>query len=386
MELDSKLMSCYASIARAAGLSINENGYVVIKTDKSSELWTVNGKKICLPLKSNMTTDPEQVDFFNVLRENSISDMSEVTQKLRTNFNIKINTSTVLLMQMLISIATNTDTHSKLNPDQSEMLATLGVPKEDTIRKWGELMVKIISSNDPLDNPVKIFLKRGGTLDGKKYARVAFVSFPLYEKLCEEGLDKLLGVKLNKKDIETIKNAFKYIFPRIDEQNAYSCGINSAIAPFTEALMASISRLGDCINTVSDLFEPFIDSPEIISVDNEWVLYFDNLDDLVPEIKQTPFNSASVKQQVVEEKVTPTFTQTKPVINNTPPWGNNQQVVPQMEIVDGTSFTSVMRAKGVNLNTAPSFGWGQQQQQQPQQYVPSWARGGNSFGNGGFVI
>lgn len=385
MELDSKLMSCYASIARAAGLSINENGYVVIKTDKSSELWTVNGKKICLPLKSNMMTNPEEVDFFNVLRENSISDMSEVTQKLRTNFNIKINTSVVLLIQTLINIATNSDMHPKLNPDQSEMLATLGVPKEDTIRKWGELMVKIISSNDPLDNPVKIFLKRGGTLNGKKYARVAFVSFPLYEKLCEEGLDKLIGVKLNKKDIETIKNAFKYIFPRIEEQNAYSCGINSDIAPFTEALMSSVSKLGDGINSVTELFEQFIDSPEVISVDNEWVQYFDNLDDLVTEIKKTPFNSSAAKQQIVEEKATPTFTQTKAAVSNTPPWVVNQhQGAPQMDIVDGSSFSSVMRSKGINLNTVPSYGWGQQQQQ-PQQYVPSWARGGNSFG-GGVVI
>ncbi len=69
--------------------------------------------------------------------------------------------------------------------------------------------------------------------DDERYTFVLFesyisVEFPIYNKL-KEAKPKLLGVEINKNEIEVIKAIYQYIFKNIDKKNAYSLLNNSLL-------------------------------------------------------------------------------------------------------------------------------------------------------------
>lgn len=390
-----KLLQLYESILNAACLSVDADGFVSVRLQNDNSPTTVNGKRLALPTQKHLANpQPDSKMIFHPLSENIMRGESEVTTKLRHSFNVRFNFTFAAVAQSLLQIASSVAEHHKLNPEQSEVLSALKDADETTLVNFSKIMVNSIK-NDPGKSFVNIYLKRGGKIGDKKYARIGVVSFPFYEQLQNKEED-VCGVKLRVKDRATLKALCEYIFPAIKNTEAYNAGSDSQIAPFLEALMKTVKCLAMCFNDIFDLFNKHIEGYEELVFNSDWVETLDNLPSLMNEIRMIPIqagNEGSTKANGVvgsnlptqQPLVTPV---TQPIQNTayTPPvpmqtnYHNqqyNQPVVQNPTMPQGLVKTD----KGIDLQSLlksnpAMFGnhnFQQQMQQVQAPYVPRFA-------------
>lgn len=280
------LLKLYEEILKTAKLSVTKDGYVDSEVFGSKKPFTISGKRLVLPTNEQLRNpDKEARIIFHPLRENPMHyGESEVLASFRSALNMRLNASLALLVASLTRLASSVAEHKKLNPDQSEYLSV--VKSADT--KTFDALAKIISAM-PLGQTTKafvsIYLKKGGQIEGEKFKKAAIVSFPFYEELLEIK-DNVYGVKLRQKDRQVFLNLLKYLFPKIENKNAYSAGSNSNVAPSLECIMGALKNIGIEINTQAENFKNVIDDSDEIAIASDWVDAFSHIESFVPEINR----------------------------------------------------------------------------------------------------
>jgi len=293
-------------------MTADSEGFVSFSMVGKKEPVLIDGKRLVLPTQENQRNpQPDQKIIFHPLTENVMRNESETLNKLRSVFNIKLNYAFAALAQNLLTIATSVSDHAKLNPSQSEMLSWVKTADEQTVVNFSKMMTNVIK--EKYDSAfVNIYLKRSGTVNMTKYARVGVVTFPLYAELCTEQ-ETVYGVKVRTKDREAIKGIHEYIFSKIKEKEGYNVGSNSLVAPFLDSLMRTLMGIGSDINAVVDLFENKINDSDELKFSSDWWDDFINMDSLVNEIRKIPpqkGNEGTVTQASVPmNQVQPTQTQ-----------------------------------------------------------------------------
>lgn len=381
-----KLLELYESILKAACLSVDNDGFVSVKLQNDNSPSMVNGKRLALPTQKHLANpQPDSKMLFHPLAENIMRGESEVITKLRHSFNVRFNFTFAALGQSLLQIASSVAEHHKLTPEQSEVLSALKDADETTAINFSKIMINSIK-NDPGKAFVNIYLKRGGKIGDKKYARIGVVSFPFYEQLQNKDED-VCGVKLRVKDRATLKALCEYIFPAIKNTEAYNAGSDSQIAPFLEALMKTVKCLAMCFNDIFDLFNKHIDGYEELVFNSDWVEGLDNLPSMMGEIRMIPIqagNEGSTKANgtvvntmpVQVPLVTPVAQQT-PVHFVSPQQYNNpvvqNPVTPQglIKTDKGIDLQSLLRSNPAVFGNQYSQHYQHQQPQAP--YVPRFA-------------
>ncbi len=410
MEKVMNIIDLYKSILECGNLTTDKDGYVSVKITNSPVL--ISGKRLVLPTQKQLTSNNWQEEIkFHPLSENILRGESEIITKLRSVFNIRLNYTFAAIAQNLFSIVASTAEHHLLNPEQSEMLSAIQEVDETTLDLFNKITIAAIKDS-PEKAFINVFLKRGGTINGKKYSRVGVVTFPLYEELKNAEQDTIYGIKLRVKDKLAIKQLFEYILPNLDVAESYNFGTDSNIAPFLHALMGTVLNVGSKFNDVLELFSKEIDDSEMLLFASDWVPTFENLGEMLPQIRLIPTqigNEGSVKlteavtpqvapvQQPVQQPLayqpvvaqpTQTYQPPAPVAQ---PWQHPQQQVYQQPqpvqqngIVvtsDGVDFNSVLRTKpqiaamGMNVGQQMMF-----QPQMNQQANPRWANPQPQFG------
>ena len=290
-----KLIDLYKSILTCAGMTYDNEGFVSVKMGKDrSPARTSDGKQIVLPtLEQQMNGDRTNSVVFHPLQENIMrSGESEVISKLRSVFNIKLNYTFGAVAQSLLTLCASIADHRKLSPDQSEMLSAIKDVDEKTIVAFTSMMLNSLKGS-PEKSFVNIYLKRKAIFDDKTYARGGVVTFPLYAELIKDQ-DKYYGVKLRAKDKSALIQLHQYIFPGIDDYPcSYNRGSNSDVAPFIDALMCTVMGIASKYNDILELFGDIIDSHDDLVFSSDWVESFENLQDLVPQIRQVPMQSGN---------------------------------------------------------------------------------------------
>jgi hypothetical protein len=175
---------------------------------------------------------------------------------------------------------------------------------EKTLEVFAKLL-REMPANQTKQAFVSIYLKRGGLVHGKKYSRVAVVSFPLYEELIK-GNDTVYGVKLRKKDIQAITNLLDYLFPNIGGDCAYWHATDSVIAPYLEALMGAVMKVGSSINDTVELFRNCLANPDKLTIASDWVEDFEKLPSMQADICLVP-NQAGGEGSALKEAPAPTL-------------------------------------------------------------------------------
>lgn len=286
------ILKLYEAILNAACLSVDNDGFVSVKLNNDNSPFTVNGKRLVLPTTHHLSNpQPDSKILFHPLSENIMRGESEVVTKLRYAFNVRLNFTFAAVGQSLLQIASSVAEHHKLNPTQSEMLSALKDADETTLVNFSKIMINSIKQ-DPEKSFINIYLKRGGTIDNKKYARIGVVSFPFYTQLLSTD-EKVCDVKLRVKDRATLKALCEYIFPMIKDPEAYNAGSDSQIAPFLDALMKTVKNLAMCFNDVLDLFNKQINSHEDLVFNSDWVEPFDNLGSMLNQIRMIPVQAGN---------------------------------------------------------------------------------------------
>lgn len=290
-----KLNELYTSILSAAGLVVDEKGFVSVNNQLFTESTKndpvlVDGKRLVLPTHEHLTDPNKQSKLiFHPLSENILRGESVVVAKLRSLYTVRLNFAIAGIVTGLLDICASINKHRKLNPDQAGVLSVAPNCDEGTVDVFHSLLHKVFSDEITF---VKFYLRRSGIIKGVKYSRAGIVTFPFFEALVE-AKDSLCGVKLRKKDKEAIQAIFEFILPGIGENEHYNRGSDSMIAPFLDALMKTFMGIAGALNDIIELYKDQIEDIEKLTFDSDWVEAFDNLEGMMSEIRKVPVQAGN---------------------------------------------------------------------------------------------
>ncbi len=286
-----KLINLYKSILRYVKLEADENGFVYngyksVKNPDQKDPTTIGGARLVLPYPENLKNYiPGKTIIFHPLYENILRGESDVLVAFRSALNVRLNYTIAIVAKSILSICANPELLNKIDPDQASALYRIGVVDDTCLNNFITLINYCIKKK-PEGFFISLILRKGITLDGKRYSRAGIVKFPIMYELNKE--ENPYGLKLRQKDIEIYKNVFEFILPELNIQDRYSFGSDSGVAPSIEAIMKSSMKVASRLNDILEEYKDNIDGYEDLIFDSDWVDDFNNLDALDPEIRRVP--------------------------------------------------------------------------------------------------
>jgi len=416
-----KLLDLYRAMLTLGNMTADEDGFISGSIAGMTEEVpvTIKGLRMVLPtskqLRSGNWEHPDRV-VFHPLYENVMRGESKVLEKYRNLIMTRINFIIGVVGTGMLTLAASNARHAELNPEQSKFLRITKNIDEKTLDVFGKLL-DAASVADVKSQPLSLYLKRSGTVAGKKYSRVGVVAFPIYEELMKDG--PAFGIKLRQRDREVIKGFFEYVFPHIADVGAYNRGSDSPIAPFTDALIRTTASVAAPLNDVIEMFKNVVDDISDLQIEMDWLPYFDTLETFQKEIRAIPMQPGNEGTPInkgvapVETAAPATVQETAKVQQNDvsghhaipmstvtaaithPPVQHTQQQQPVARTERGLDFGSLIRSNPaygpqyqsgptnqamLNRNMPSRFdapqGWGHQQQNWNQQQQGNWGGGG----------
>lgn len=364
------IIKIYKDILEFSGMSSDEKGLVSIKVGSSMEPALIKGERLVLPIPTQLVHNPDDKKVvFHPLMESIVRGPSVVIDKLLHCVNIKLNYTVGIIMQSLLSLIASAELHSRLSPQQHELLLGIESIDDKVITAFTNAMLQGMKTK-PDRLFINLYLKKGGKVKDKKYASVGIISFPFFSEIDE--------MKVRVKDKTAFKQLFKFMFPDIDDKEAYNYGSESRIAPVAESLLKTSGILAVRLNELLNVYKDYIDNPEMLVFKLDWLDYFDNLEDIASDIRKIPMQSGNEGSIGVQKPTPPPATQFIPQPINPgypqPYHQPAQQPIQQPQTVvtnRGIDFRSLVNANPQLIGNAqramPAY-------QQPQQRTPSWAR------------
>lgn len=288
--MESKLIDIYKALCATAHIVVNSDATLSLQTkgrDGVIKLLPLapKGQRMVLPTKAQQNkVGWEDRVAFHPMSENIGRGESEVLERYRMLLTERLNVVTSAVITRLLQIALSPDDQKKLNPEQSEYLSLVKKVSPLTLERFEEIQRKMPAGKHT-QQFVSLFLKRKATLRGESFFRAGIVNFPFYA-LLESGEESPHGVKLSKKDVEVLSNLLNYIFPHLGEENYYSRGSSSRVAPSLDAVMAAALAVIAALNDVTDLFEDYM--PSDIHIPTEWAEEFESIEALAPYVREIP--------------------------------------------------------------------------------------------------
>jgi hypothetical protein len=376
-----KLLDIYRSILQFAGLRANPEGYVSLK-DVSTDPVLIGGLRLVIPTNEQLRShNPGEKIVFHPLTEDIVRGESEIIKKLRVNINTRLNTNIAALGKDLLNIVASPALHARLTPEQSRLLTVVKDADEKTVANYlAMLMSNYKERSDRLY--VNVFLVRGGSNQkepGRKYTRLAVVSFPFYT----ENAAGTIG-KCRVKDRETYRQLMEFMFPDIEVTDAYNYGSDSIVAPFLETLMLGSAKIAARINELVELYAPFIEGHEDLMFDLDWMESFRDMTTLAPMIREIPLqagNEGSIPPPTASTPVPVSNTELAQQLHQmTVPASPASQIPvpvpppPRTSDAGGLNFREMAQASPNIIPPMYPPQYQQQYQYQPQQQMPSWAQ------------
>jgi hypothetical protein len=318
----SDVLSYYNGFLDSTNNPRDENGVVLFESNTGDlKPVMIDGKKLILPTREFQNKpDWSQFVAFHPLSESIARGESEVLVKARTLISLRLFFKYIELSETLLMLAVNSDAQGKLTPTQMKFLEGLGDADEKTVENFSKIVAKAKAVFDGGENRclISLFLKRGGSQNGTKYARLCVASFPYYEallKIEDEPADKrqVFGVSLRAKDIKVLKRLHETILPGSDD-GVYSIGTNSQTAPYWGALMMTYTNILNQFNSVIKPFSKVVKSLKVVNTD--WDVG-DELQQFRAQIPPMPYNEGADATAAPETPATTPVAQTQ------------QQAVPQ---------------------------------------------------------
>jgi hypothetical protein len=363
------LIDVYRQLLKTANLTVTADNMISGTLLGETEPVLVEGKRLVLPTDEFQAADKSEIVLFHPLAEQITRGSSPVLDKYRALLVHHLDMVASLQMKHLLRIASTAELHKDLSPDQSEFLSFVKEADEKTMELL-EKVLDVMEMGQTARQPVSIFLKKTGTLAGKRHKRVGVVSFPLWQELQKPEQD-IWGVACRKKDKETLTALLEFMFPQIGEPEAYNRGSDSGIATNLHALMQAALAVIEALNDITQTF----DMPGKFLIDTDWQETFMNLSVLQAEIWRVPpqagnegvpwdepqpaasvTSTAVTRMETHLESTRRPFTDMKARVASQPAVNSGVSVQSRPEAgleytKDGLDFSSVIRANPALANT-----------------------------------
>lgn len=353
-----KLLELYKQILDYAGMSADEEGLISYGSYISPEPATLNNARLVLPLRHFLKDpDPTKRIIFSPLRENIVEGESKVIQRLRHILNVRINYTFGVVAQSILMMAASPELQKKLSSDQVKTLLPLKDVDKKTLTTFTTLMTAAIKRPDVPTPAERVFvycyLRKGGTIDNRRYSRVGFIRFPMLADL-KKADKELYGVKMRAKDVEIFRALMEVILGK-DPEEKFHYGSDSKIAPCLDALMQSTMNVASRLNDFLDSeFGETIEDADKLIFNGEWVEAFENLEPYRALIKLVPMQAGSEEApkettaQAPQQYATPAPAPASAIPTPTP-------VPPQKNRQGTVSFKDLMAAANQNRQMPQQF-------------------------------
>lgn len=306
----------YTGILKSLGFTVTPVGDVLHDNDYVM----FEHRKVVIPTDDKLRESNWSENIpFHPLSENEYRGESPVIKFLRGAVHCRVLEMFSFLIGELASIAADTGSHRTLKAELKKFLQVVPDADEVFLKSVEKVLSKCkLEGNDMLYH---VYLKRGGTIKGEKYSRVAIVSFPFMEQLKETGT--VFGVKFRKKDIPTFENLINYILFGKHKSDAeyYSYGSHDLYAPYFDALIGAYHKIALRLKELAYKFRSRItDESELAMMqpDLEWYEMMNQLSvlrNIIPSLKDA--EGAPVAGQ--EDAEIEVVTTPQPVLATAPP-------------------------------------------------------------------
>ena len=302
-----KLLDLYKDILKMGWMTVNEDGLISMSSrlnaddNGGSDPVIIDGKRLVMPTQYHLDhPDPKQKVIFHPLSESILLGESAVVSKLRRVYSVMINLAILKLIEDLITLGLSVADHKKLSPGQAEILSILKDVDARTQKDMSKMIVNAVKKDGVDGMFFKLYLKKGGTVDGKKYSKAGIATFPFYNEISQDKAEHY-GVTIRKKDHLMIQKLMEVILPGISEAHHYDRGSNSDIAPYLDALLRTVQAVGSDLNKLSKKFHKFLSHPEMTEVSLDWVEGMDNISEYLSEIRRIPAQLGNQGSRKTEE-------------------------------------------------------------------------------------
>lgn len=254
-----KTLGFYNDILTSMRYSVDNEGLISNNTATGvPSPAVVEGKRLVMPTKKWLKTGfgDEFVGFHPLAESNSRLGTSPVLQHMQRNARAQISFTYVYLAQQLLRVATDAKLHKELPPTCNEFLKKMQAADANLIKVFD----KLINAATQKNRLITVYLKNGGTYNGKKVNRLAVIRFPLLE-LLETDEPKVLGVEVKPKQRQTILTLLRTILPAGDDPEEYSAGSNNRVAPYLHAFLQAYLKVITQLNKIIARYGKPLDLP-----------------------------------------------------------------------------------------------------------------------------
>lgn len=241
------LAEAYAKLLASIDVTPKSDDRLVQNLDEVEKHLRVDNKPLVLPTKKAVSNYTEDVVIFHPLSENNLLGESPVLQELRILVMDKLNDLTMRVIEAVLTIAIDDNIIKELTSNQVKLMRAASNADANALKNWQSIMRRV-EPRSPNSRLLTVFLKRGATLNDTKYQRAAIVNFNLYNEL-DENNPKILGAKVRKSDVKLYGAIFESLFPEIDDNDYYSAGSNSPLAPYFDALVHAYHNVLVALNS-----------------------------------------------------------------------------------------------------------------------------------------
>lgn len=283
-----KLNRLYTNILSYA--SLLPDGAGKIKTsfvfdDADGDYVKIEGRELVLPTDENLKSyHPEKVVVFHPLQEFVNRGESDVVKLLRHQVNYRLNYTVLVVASGLLNLVASSAIHKELSPEQRELIRSVPEADPAAVARFTEFVVKRFGTA-PGRFFCNVYLKKAGTFQGQKHARIGVVQFPYYEIFSDPDDTK----KLKKGDEAIFKSIMQFIFPESDtDAEAYNNFSDHRDAPWLDCLLKTSYNLAGRLNELLKLYKPYIDDADKYLFNTGWIDPIDDLEPYRAEIRRIP--------------------------------------------------------------------------------------------------
>lgn len=306
------LVSFYEDVLALADFKADANGFVHL-SDTDGDIIKIDGKTLVIPTREQLRSLDNSKEVFHPLTEDTLVKMTKPMMTFTKYVNARLN---VKLGELFIGIRNLTHSTAVKNdivkyPELLEFLCNIkgGETNDKTSGEFLKFIVKNIEES-PAKAFIEISLARGGMLNGQKFSRVGYVTFPLYKKVMAD-IDKPRNqseLNLPKDSLLVIRDIYRAIFPELTvSQNSYDYGFENGPYPFFSTLLRTVKKLVMNINRAVDLCNLiWVNDVPSEKLPTEWINKFEDKEGLSKIARLVPnLDSDTAKYEASKENGRP---------------------------------------------------------------------------------
>lgn len=282
-----KTLGFYNDVLAAMRYSVDDEGLISITTATGTPAPAeVEGKRLVLPTKKWLKSGfgDAFVAFHPLSETMARRGTSPVLQHMQRNARAQLSFTNTFLAQQLLRVAADHELHKELpaTDDCMEFLKKMQKADDSTVKLFDRL-VQAASEKKRL---ITVYLKNGGTYQGKKVNRLAVIRFPLIE-LLEAGEAKVLGIEVKPKQRETLLTLLRTILPNGGDPEEYSAGSNNRTAPYLHAFLQAYLKVIRQLNKIIGRYGKPMALPvkQFQTYDEELLDHFTEFYDEIPSLE-----------------------------------------------------------------------------------------------------